>query len=125
MAPVSVRRALPWLAVAAWAAAIFGVSGVAAADLPPQPGPTSYIAHFTEYAILGGLLFWALRTTRLARGWAVGLAIGVASLYGASDEFHQWFTPGRVSDPRDWLTDTLGAGLAVAVLAWWARRRQY
>jgi len=44
----------------------------------------------------------------------VFLTIAAASLFGASDECHQSFTPGRQADVFDWLADTLGACLAVA-----------
>jgi VanZ family protein len=120
---MSLRRVVPWAAVLAWAGLIFAVSAVPAADMPPQPGPTSYVAHFAEYAVFGALWLAALRTTRLPRGWAIALALTLASLYGASDEFHQWFVPGRASDPRDWVADTLGAALGVAASALWAKRR--
>ncbi|MDD2724281.1 MAG: VanZ family protein [Methylovulum sp.] len=39
-----------------------------------------------------------------------------SSLYGASDEWHQAFVPGRTSSVLDWLADTAGAGLAALVL---------
>ena len=35
----------------------------------------------------------------------------VASLYGMTDEFHQYFVPDRACDPLDWLIDTCGATL--------------
>ena len=36
------------------------------------------------------------------------VAVALASLYAVTDEFHQSFVPGRMCDPADWLTDTLG-----------------
>jgi VanZ family protein len=40
-----------------------------------------------------------------------------ASAYGAIDEFHQSFVPGRDCNVWDWLADTLGAFLgALAVM---------
>lgn len=47
------------------------------------------------------------------------LAVGAlfASLYGATDELHQYFVPGRTSDIYDWIADTAGALLAVLILA--------
>jgi VanZ family protein len=38
-----------------------------------------------------------------------------AALYGASDEFHQYFVPHRSCDAADWAADLLG-GSAAAVL---------
>lgn len=36
-----------------------------------------------------------------------------ASLYGITDELHQYFVPGRSSDILDWVADTTGALLCV------------
>lgn len=56
------------------------------------------------------------------RLWLLMLAaVVIASLYGASDELHQLFVPGRLCDPADWLTDTCGAALGAAVAALLAR----
>jgi VanZ family protein len=52
------------------------------------------------------------------------VALGVA--YGASDEVHQAFVPGRSADPADWAADALGvlAGtFAYARLRAWLRGR--
>lgn len=44
------------------------------------------------------------------RWWpAIALAALLASAYAATDEWHQLFVPGRDSDVRDWLADTIGA----------------
>ena len=37
--------------------------------------------------------------------------------YGITDELHQAFVPGRLCDPADWLTDTLGASLGATLAA--------
>lgn len=115
-----------WSAVALWAAAIFGVSSIQGSNLP---GGYSVQAHFTEYLILAVLLYIALRPGR-SRASAALFALLIASLYGMSDEFHQSFVPGRMPDPMDWLTDTLGAGTGVLaacvvepLLAKWRAKR--
>jgi VanZ family protein len=117
------RKVIAWGLAAAWMGLIFAVSSVTSDEMPAAPPPASYVAHFGEYAILAVLLSLALRTTAIRPGWAVVVAAAAASLYGASDELHQWFVPGRYSDPRDWATDTAGA-LAGALLTWWLGRRQ-
>ena len=38
------------------------------------------------------------------------------STYGAIDEMHQYFVPGRFSSFWDWLADTLGSLLGAAVM---------
>ena len=67
--------------------------------------------------------------TRASRGrtprGALFLAVALASLYGATDEFHQSLVPGRDADVVDWVADTLGAaiGAALATAAIRALRR--
>ncbi len=103
-------RALPALA---WAVLLFLVSH--------QPTLPSLAAsfwdkflHFGAYAVLGFLLVPALTksaaSTTISRGI---LAFCLGSAYGASDEFHQAFVPGRSSDVGDWVADTLGAAFGV------------
>ena len=86
-------------------------------------------AHFTEYAVLGLLVFRALARSfpagdrpgfRLA-----GFALLISAAYAATDEFHQCFVAGRTPGLGDVLIDASGAAVALAaVLAWgkWGRR---
>jgi VanZ family protein len=68
--------------------------------------------HTAEYALLGFLLARALGRDRFA------IAVVVGSLYGASDEYHQTFVPGRSgNDLGDWIADTIGTALGVLVYA--------
>jgi len=43
---------------------------------------------------------------------ATVIAVGVTLLYGATDEWHQSFTPGRHPDVLDWVADAVGACVA-------------
>ena len=69
--------------------------------------------HFVEYGGLGFLLCRAITGEGASLNIAALAAAVVTSLYGASDEWHQLFTPGRSSDVYDWFTDTIGGGLGV------------
>ena len=95
--------------------------GLAAPVFGPDTDIVNVTAHFTEYLVFGVLLVVAARRTWPAWGWGklALVVIALASLYAVTDEFHQSFVPGRVCDPADWLTDTLGAtlGAGAAVLA--------
>jgi VanZ family protein len=83
--------------------------------LPPEILLQDKLLHTIEYAALAALLVPALRLAGASPGAALALAVGLASLYGATDEFHQSFVPGRSADVLDWVADTLGA--AVGALA--------
>ena len=92
-------------------AVIFGMSSLSGSSVPEGPPA---LGHFMLYAVLGALYYLALPGG--TRAWRVVLAIGLASVYGVSDEFHQSFVPGRTPDVMDWLVDTAGAMLAVLVV---------
>ena len=78
-------------------------------------------AHFCEYAALGALALNMLRQWMRMRKpgnaaaddaprWqAPALAWGIATLYAATDEFHQIFVDGRSGMPTDVLLDSTGA----------------
>jgi VanZ family protein len=106
------RRAIAaWVAVAAWAGIIFWLSAQSNPPIHPPAIPFGdKVAHAGEYAILAALVATGLVATGLAAGRrAILIAALVGSLYGASDEIHQAFVPGRDADPRDWAADTAGA----------------
>ncbi|MFL5318973.1 MAG: VanZ family protein [Myxococcaceae bacterium] len=86
--------------------------------------PTPNVSHFDKFAhagvygLLGLLLARALRGYGVSPKSAVIIGIIAASCYGASDEIHQIYTPGRTPDVFDWVADTFGASLGAAF--WYA-----
>jgi VanZ family protein len=77
------------------------------------------VVHFCIYGLLATLV------CRAGRGWrAAAWALLATSAFGATDEWHQSFVPGRSCDVFDWLADTSGAALAVGLYAGWAAYRQ-
>jgi VanZ family protein len=98
-------------------AVIFGASSIP--DVKALPGGVSdKTAHFAGYALLGALAMRAISDGRWRRcTWWTGLqALWIGAVYGASDEFHQSFVPGRTPSVDDWFADTLGAAAAVLVI---------
>ena len=90
------------------------------------------IAHMTEYAVLGALLTGSLvtgtakkseiamveveaSTEAKSRRKRILAAIVLGILYAASDEFHQYFVPGRLGCVRDVCIDSVGVLIGVAV----------
>jgi VanZ family protein len=86
------------------------------------PGITNVddkFGHFGVYGLLGTLV------CRLGRGWRATLAsLLVVAAYGASDEWHQSFVPGRSSEFADWIADTTGAMMAIAFYVGWPLYRR-
>jgi VanZ family protein len=105
-----VRRLLAWLPAVAWAAVIFNLSSQSRLPGPDAPG-FDKVAHFGAYALLGWLLVRAADRSLLPL--ALGAVLGV--LYGAADEIHQMYVPGRSPDVMDWVADAAGVIAATFV----------
>ena len=86
---------------------------------PPQPAANSYIPvieHVIEYLILGFLLHTLISSARdYSQRRVFILAVLLASLYGLTDEIHQFFVPGRVCSLDDLAADTLGSLIGVSL----------
>jgi len=110
---LSVKSKWAWFWPVAWAATVFFESSQSKVPTPDFPHSDKYL-HFLAYGLLASLV------CRLGRGWHAALvAVLAASAYGATDEWHQLYTPGRSCELADWVADTAGAALAVGVYAGW------
>lgn len=108
-----------WLPVIFWAALIFTFSSEALPSTSEFYWKDFIIkktAHLIEYSIFALLLYRAFINSGVKRGRAVLYTIVIAIAYGAADEFHQSFTPGRQPRLRDLGFDTIGAGFATYYL---------
>jgi VanZ family protein len=104
-----------WGPVAVYAAAIFAASSVS--RVPELPGQFSdKTLHTWAFGGLALLLLRALSraTWRGVTTASLFAALVLTVLYGATDELHQWFVPGRTFDVWDLVADTGGALLAVS-----------
>ena len=118
-----------WLPVVAWMIVIFIGSSIG--NVPRVGGKTTdgfvhRAAHVIEFAVLGVLTLRALSKNRpITKRDMIVTLISVA-LYGASDEFHQRFTPGRSSEGLSVVFDVAGGALGAWAWRWWVstgRRR--
>ena len=78
------------------------------------------LGHLTEYAILAGLLWRALRNgtgATMKMSILFGVVLVACGGFAASDEFHQSFVPSRTSSAYDVMIDLCGAliGLTICV----------
>jgi VanZ family protein len=116
------RWAVAWAPPALWALVLFVLSELRV--LPPAARafllPSDKVVHFLLYLTLGALLAWA----RHAGGRGMHVVLILAGLaYGALDEFHQSFVPGRSPDIGDWFADAAGVVAGYAALSVWLSRR--
>lgn len=112
------RPLLAWLPAVLWAAGIYWLSSRPTLPAPSLPG-FDKAAHFAAYAVLGWLLAFAAERARLPLAVAAGLGL----LYGATDELHQAYVPGRSAELADWLADAAGVAAAVFLYSRWRARR--
>lgn len=113
------RRFSRWIPAVVWASLIFVGSSIPGTDLPSTG--LAPVAHFVEYAVLGGLVIFALGAHR-GRLAVLITGIALATLYGIADEIHQSFVPGRTPDSMDVLVDLIGASVGSLLALWVARR---
>ncbi|HTT58387.1 MAG TPA: VanZ family protein [Opitutaceae bacterium] len=117
-----------WRRAAAWPLVLAAVITWESVSAIPGVGPSwlefDKLAHFGVFGLLATTLARleaAQRWPLLRELWAVVLV----SVYGLAIEIMQGFTTIRSMEFGDWVADTLGAALAVALyLRWtWYRRR--
>ena len=100
-------------------------------ELPP---PLDKVAHATVFGVLAWVLDLAVQgnSTGLPMYRRHLLVFLVVALYGATDEWHQSFVPGRSCELGDWVADAVGGGLGLfagsvhllftrwlGALSWW------
>jgi VanZ family protein len=107
-------RLSAWAPVVLWAGLIFTLSSIPSLDsgLGTWDLVLRKLAHAAEFAVLGALLYRAVRREPAA--------VLLASLYALTDELHQSVVSGRQGSPVDWLIDSAGAvaGVLVAARLW-------
>ncbi len=106
--------------VLAWALIIFIQSSFTAIDLPKVEWISAdKVIHMGVFGLLAALCYISLihlnansTFTKNAYLWTAILCI----IYGASDEFHQYFVPNRSSEVQDWLADVAGIFIMLLVI---------
>ena len=121
---MKINNAKYYLPALAWALAITIVSAIPHLSAPPVGLTFSdKLAHFTEYFVLGALVtFGSWRSgSRLLN---LPVAILLCAAFGAIDELHQSFVPGRSMDIYDVIADTIGASSGTSAMSIYYRKMQ-
>lgn len=90
--------------------------------------PIRKLAHFSEYAYMG-VLVYTLWSQWIKKGRVLSLlTVGWVFVSAAADEIHQYFVPGRYCSFADVLLDTCGGAagmlLCICVVALYRRRQK-
>jgi hypothetical protein len=125
-----------WIPLLAYAGCIFMLSSIPGDGMPQLPFKGSLpdflaehfdkVVHFFLYACLGWLCLRLLvMGTRVSFLQAALFACMMTSVYGISDELHQYFVPNRSCDIWDWVADTFGGLFGILVVyRFYVRRSQ-
>ncbi len=84
------------------------------------------LAHWAEYFILAVLLIGALNSKfeRIIPKRRILIAVMIAAVYAAIDEWHQSFVPSRDATTRDVFIDTMGALCGASIVYAYAAMKQ-
>jgi len=76
---------------------------------------TDKILHFIAYFSLGSATIIGLVRNKdeWSRKKLIMVVLLIGALYGASDETHQLFVPGRSCDIADWIADCVGISFSL------------
>lgn len=103
-----------WVSAVAYAGLIFFFSSLEGFQTPRFFPHSDKVLHLLLYLPFGFLVLralWAGSADR--RLGALRTAFFVVSLYALSDEFHQFFVPGRTFSLWDWGADFIGAAAGI------------
>ena len=112
---------IAWLLVAGYAVLVSVLSHMSRPPVPEvlQSAPGTLALHLLAFAGLGFLFYRAL--SRSWRGLSevklVLVTIAACAVFGALDELHQSFVPGRFCQAIDVAADTIGGTVAALLLA--------
>ena len=103
-----------------WMGVIFGLSSVPGSSLSPMEFPDAHlIAHSLLFGMLYYLVYRAFKYqsySRFLSEFSLLVSLLLVMLYGASDEYHQSFTPGRSEELKDFMIDVVAAVVVLVIV---------
>ena len=112
-------RVFGWGPAALWAAVLFLLSESSGLGGFLPPG-TDKPVHAGLFMILGLSIAWGKRRTGSSVSGLLFLLMGIG--YGALDEWHQSFVPGRNASVGDWVADSAGVMLGFVLFSSFSSR---
>jgi len=111
-----IRSTLPAIL---WPILIFGASSIPAEEFPhAQIFYYDKLLHAGVFGVFCFLFYRALilKEPPVKEGKAMVYSVLATIIYGATDEFHQFFVPGRTPEILDLVADAVGAMICVAIV---------
>ncbi len=104
-----------WLPLLLYCILIYTLSSHKYPVCVPKIFSADKFIHFFAYAFLGLLVIRAFATLRLKENIALLIMISIllSTIYGLSDEMHQYFVPYRCADIKDIFADLFGSAFGV------------
>jgi VanZ family protein len=95
-----------------WMALIFFLSSRSDVPAPDLFWQQDKVFHLFLFGVLGLLLAFSLTPPAISSWRRVLLITALVTVYGVTDELHQYFVPGREASAWDVLADGVGGFLA-------------
>jgi VanZ family protein len=105
-----------------WALITLAITSIPLPAIAAPPGADKGV-HWILYFVLGVLSARAVLANRNARVAELLVVLAAILVFGAVDELHQYWIPGRSVDFRDWVADVVGALSGMVLVLVLARRR--
>lgn len=114
-----------WIPLIAYCVFIFIQSALPSPDFGPTWPLSDKFLHFAGYFVLGALSCRAFSHVSILNTWnkIIIISIAFSTIYGLSDEFHQFFVTARQADHLDFLADLAGSVFGVLGFCWVASRK--
>ena len=114
-----------WLPLIIYCLAIYIQSDFPASEHIPSFEFSDKVIHFLAYAVMGVLFYRAYQTLRIRDNLRLLILLSIlsASLYGISDEIHQYFVPYRDASVLDGIANILGAICGVYLYNRWRHHK--
>ena len=106
-----------WFPLITYCILIFLQSSFPSIESVPKLPYIDKLLHFIAYAVLGALFLRAYKTLQIRNrlNLLIMLSILSSSMYGISDELHQFFVPLRSAEWMDIFADILGSVFGVFI----------
>jgi VanZ family protein len=114
-----------WFPLILYCLAIFIQSGGPGPEKIPDVRFLDKFMHFFAYGLLGVLFYRAYETLPLKKfkNLLIFISIASATLYGISDEIHQYYVPARHADLMDVIANAIGSVCGVYLYSRWKNRK--